>query len=156
MNAAAHREYLKILAAEIADGEDRLADLRRKGEEIWQQYAELQAELEESRRVIRSVALRAGEDPSNYAPSGVALPRGIPASRPRPCFDVIMQVLREAGRPLKVQAIVEAVGAAGYSLPDDPKSQYSVVYTALRRRKGRDFVKNKRGAYSLLNGRVAP
>jgi predicted nucleic acid-binding Zn-ribbon protein len=54
MNAAAHREYLKILTAEIAEGEDRLADLRRKGEEIWQQYAELQAELEESRRVIRS------------------------------------------------------------------------------------------------------
>jgi hypothetical protein len=155
MNPTAHREYLKVLMAEKAEAENRLADLQRKSEEIKEKYVKLQAELDESRRLIRFVATKAGEDPSDYARDVTVLNDGIPVPpdpRPvtRPHAEVILEILREAGRPLKVQEIVDAVKERGQPLPDDPKLQYSAVYAAMRRRRGRDFENDETRGWSLL------
>lgn len=61
--------------------------------------------------------------------------------------DYAERVLREAGGPMRVAAIADAMARLGHPLPSDPSSRYASVCNALTL--GEMFVRVRRGLWDL-------
>jgi hypothetical protein len=151
MSVNAHQDYLSTVRKEIAEKKGRLGAIDTEA-------SVLRGELAELSQLEAIVAHRAGEspDPENVRP--FPNPPVTLANRngtePPSHATVIEGVLRDAGRPMRMQEIIDAVNALHHPMPADPQSRYGALYSAMMRRPERFVRINK--TWTLSNGSVRP
>jgi hypothetical protein len=154
-----HQETLFL----IENSESARDALRDQQKELEARILEATADLEELHRHAMWLARKAGIDQTGTLPVPVEAesqePREREAAPAKPGSettggarhhaDVIEEVLRDAGHPLRVGDIITMLNKRGHPLPEDSSIRFNTVYSSMKRRP-RVFVRLGMGRWGLV------